>query len=61
MLNDFHEFNKSKSLKALEKVKFSAINQENIFEELMEACKCCSLGEITKALFDVGGQYRRNM
>ena len=61
MLNDFHNFNESKSLKALEKVKFSAINQENIFEELMEACKCCSLGEITKALFDVGGQYRRNM
>ena len=61
MLNDFHNFNESKSFKALEKVKFSAINQENIFEELMEACKCCSLGEITKALFDVGGQYRRNM
>ena len=61
MLNDFHDFNKSKSFKALEKVKSSAINQENIFEELMEACKCCSLGEITKALFDVGGQYRRNM
>ena len=37
------------------------VDQENIFEELMEACKCCSLGEITKALFDVGGQYRRNM
>ena len=32
-----------------------------LFEELMEACKYCSLGEITKALFDVGGQYRRNM
>lgn len=61
MLNDFHDFNKSISVKALEKVKSSAINQENIFEELMEACKYCSLGEITKALFDVGGQYRRNM
>ena len=61
MLNDFQEFNKSCSVKALEKVKYSAINQENIFEELMEACKSCSLGEITKALFDVGGQYRRNM
>ena len=55
------DFNKSISVKALEKVKSSAINQENIFEELMEACKYCSLGEITKALFDVGGQYRRNM
>jgi len=61
MLNNFHDFNKSFSLNALEKVKYSAINQENIFKELMEACKYCSLGEITKALFDVGGQYRRNM
>ena len=61
MLNDFHDFNKSISKNALEKVKFSAINQENIFEELMEACKSCSLGEITNALFEVGGQYRRNM
>tara|TARA_B110000027_G_scaffold895_1_gene785 strand:+ start:453 stop:3815 length:3363 start_codon:yes stop_codon:yes gene_type:complete len=61
MLNDFHDFNKSISENALEKVKFSAINQENIFEELMEACKSCSLGEITNALFEVGGQYRRNM
>ena len=57
MLNDFHDFNKSISKNALEKVKFSAINQENIFEELMEACKSCSLGEITNALFEVGGQY----
>ena len=61
MINDFHDFNKSISKNALEKVKFSAINQENIFEELMEACKSCSLGEITNALFEVGGQYRRNM
>ncbi|MFN5556613.1 MAG: methylmalonyl-CoA mutase, partial [Chryseotalea sp.] len=38
-----------------------AIQNKNIFAELMEACKVCSLGEITKALFEVGGQYRRNM
>jgi methylmalonyl-CoA mutase len=38
-----------------------AIHNENIFEALMEAVKYCSLGQITKALFDVGGQYRRNM
>ncbi|GGZ77119.1 methylmalonyl-CoA mutase family protein [Algibacter mikhailovii] len=38
-----------------------AINNENIFEALMEVCKVCSLGQITKALFEVGGQYRRNM
>uniref|UniRef100_UPI00356B0AA2 methylmalonyl-CoA mutase family protein n=1 Tax=Zeaxanthinibacter enoshimensis TaxID=392009 RepID=UPI00356B0AA2 len=39
----------------------TAIRNENIFEQLMEATKFCSLGQITKALFNVGGQYRRNM
>ena len=34
---------------------------DNIFEELMDAVRICSLGQITKALYDVGGQYRRNM
>ena len=38
-----------------------AINNQNIFEALMEVCKYCSLGQITNALFEVGGQYRRNM
>ena len=38
-----------------------SINNENIFEQLMEATKVCSLGQITNALFEVGGQYRRNM
>lgn len=39
----------------------AAIQNENIFEHLMEATKVCSLGQITSALFEVGGQYRRNM
>ena len=39
----------------------SAIENENLFEKIMEATKFCSLGQITKALFKVGGQYRRNM
>ncbi|WP_276132761.1 methylmalonyl-CoA mutase family protein [Polluticoccus soli] len=39
----------------------AAIHNQNIFEELMETAKYCSLGQITKALFEVGGQYRRNM
>jgi methylmalonyl-CoA mutase len=39
----------------------AAINNQNIFEKLMEATKVCSLGQITNALFEVGGQYRRNM
>ncbi len=42
-------------------LKQKAINNENIFEQLMEACKVCSIGQITEALFKVGGQYRRNM
>ncbi len=45
-------------LKRLQQV---AINNGNIFEELMETVKYCSLGQITRALFEVGGQYRRNM
>lgn len=45
----------------LQKLQQTAINNENIFEALMETVKYCSLGQITKALFDVGGQYRRNM
>jgi len=39
----------------------AAIQNENLFEKIMEATKFCSLGQITKALFKVGGQYRRNM
>ncbi|MBT8300506.1 MAG: methylmalonyl-CoA mutase, partial [Maribacter sp.] len=39
----------------------AAINNENLFEELIEVTKICSLGQITTALFEVGGQYRRNM
>jgi methylmalonyl-CoA mutase len=38
-----------------------AISNGNLFEELMETVKTCSLGEITHALYQVGGQYRRNM
>ena len=39
----------------------AAVQNENLFEKLMEATKVCSLGQITEALFKVGGQYRRNM
>ncbi len=45
----------------LKELQDKAINNENIFESLMDACKVCSLGQITEALFEVGGQYRRNM
>jgi methylmalonyl-CoA mutase len=45
----------------IENLKRSAVTNGNIFESLMEAAKCCSIGQITDALFEVGGQYRRNM
>ncbi|TXG35191.1 methylmalonyl-CoA mutase family protein [Seonamhaeicola maritimus] len=45
----------------LKQLQIAAIKNENIFEILMEVCKICSLGQITKSLFEVGGQYRRNM
>ena len=61
MLGNLHEFKKQKSDNAIKKIKSAAVNQENIFNELMEASKHCSLGQISKSLFDVGGQYRRNM
>jgi len=46
---------------ALKKLQQCSIRNENIFEQLMECVKYCSLGQITNALFSVGGQYRRNM
>lgn len=47
--------------KQIAEIQDAAIQNENIFERLMEAAKVCSLGQITSALFEVGGQYRRNM
>lgn len=61
MLGDLHEARKEESQKWLKEVQEAAIKNENMFDKLMEACKYCSLGQITTALFDVGGQYRRNM
>ena len=58
-LTNLHEANDTKAL--LKDLQQRAINNENIFEALMEVCKVCSLGEITASLFEVGGQYRRNM
>ena len=46
---------------ALQRLQETALSGSNIFAELMEAVKVCSLGQITQALYDVGGQYRRNM
>ena len=45
----------------LDRLKQAVIDNENVFDVLMDAVRVCSLGEITHALFEVGGQYRRNM
>ncbi|WP_460218401.1 methylmalonyl-CoA mutase family protein [Psychroserpens sp. MEBiC05023] len=58
-LENLHKANDTKAL--LKELQHKAVNNENIFEALMDVCKVCSLGEITSALFEVGGQYRRNM
>ncbi|MGM0478671.1 MAG: methylmalonyl-CoA mutase family protein [Bacteroidota bacterium] len=61
MLKDLHLSREDEADKWLNRLQDAAINNENMFEELMEVCKYCSLGQITNALFEVGGQYRRNM
>jgi isobutyryl-CoA mutase len=61
MLNAFKERHVAKSASMLKQLQEIAIANGNLFEELMETVKYCSLGEITNALYSVGGQYRRNM
>jgi len=61
MLKQLHKTNKKDATKKLINVQQAAILNKNIFEELMETSKTCSLGEISNSLFEVGGQYRRNM
>jgi|TARA_B110000879_G_scaffold212275_1_gene307775 methylmalonyl-CoA mutase len=61
MLANLKETNKDKVDEQINLIQNAAIQNENIFEYLMEATKFCSLGQITNSLFEVGGQYRRNM
>ncbi len=61
MLRNLHTFQGNKIDISIDKVQEAAVQNKNIFIELMEAAKVCSLGQITRALFEVGGQYRRNM
>ncbi|MFZ6757380.1 fused isobutyryl-CoA mutase/GTPase IcmF [Undibacterium sp. Ji50W] len=60
-LADFHRRHADVAPTALAALQQAAINNENVFARLMEAARVCSLGQITTALFEVGGQYRRNM
>ena len=61
MLKELHSSHKQKHDEFVKTLQHAAIQNQNIFNELMEAVKFMSLGQITKALFEVGGQYRRNM
>ncbi|MEF7562579.1 fused isobutyryl-CoA mutase/GTPase IcmF [Bacillus infantis] len=60
-LRSFQERNKDHAGEALSRLKEAAVTDGNIFAELMETVKYASLGQITRALYEVGGQYRRNM
>ncbi|WP_197319233.1 fused isobutyryl-CoA mutase/GTPase IcmF [Saccharomonospora sp. NB11] len=60
-LADFHERHRDEAQRALARLREAAASGENVFAVLMDAARVCSLGQITHAFFEVGGQYRRNV
>jgi methylmalonyl-CoA mutase len=60
-LQDFHARHANAAPAQLKRLQQAVIDNQNVFEVLMDAVRVCSLGQITHALFEVGGQYRRNM
>ena len=60
-LRDFHARHAKEAPAALERLRQAVIDDGNVFAVLMAAVRVCSLGQITHALFEVGGQYRRSM
>ncbi len=60
-LREFHARNAAQSSPMLERLRQAVIANGNVFEVLVDAVRVCSLGQITPALFEVGGQYRRSM
>jgi methylmalonyl-CoA mutase len=60
-LQSFHAHHATQGPQVLERLRQAALANDNVFAVLMDAVRCCSLGQITRALFEVGGQYRRNM
>lgn len=60
-LQDFHARHAKEAPAMLQRLQQAVIDDRNVFEVLMDAVRVCSLGQITRALFEVGGQYRRNM
>ena len=61
MLKELEKTNSENKSQLLKELQISAVQNKNLFEQLMEVTKYCSLGQITNSLFEVGGQYRRNM
>jgi methylmalonyl-CoA mutase len=61
MLANLKQLHADKIPALISDLQLAAVQNENMFERLMEVCKVASLGQVTKALFEVGGQYRRNM
>jgi isobutyryl-CoA mutase len=60
-LADFHARHAAEAPALLQRLQQTVIDNGNVFAVLMDAVRCCSLGQITNALFEVGGQYRRSM
>ena len=60
-LADFHRRNAKQAPAMLKRLQQAVIDNQNVFAVLMDAVRVCSLGQITQALFEVGGQYRRSM
>jgi len=60
-LNNLHKANEALSAGHLKNIQVTALHNQNVFNALMEAAKYCTLGQLTYAMFEVGGQYRRNM
>ncbi len=60
-LADFHALHAKESPAMLKRLQQAVMENKNVFEVLIDAVRVCSLGQITNALFEVGGQYRRNM
>ncbi|MDG1380917.1 MAG: hypothetical protein P8P45_01955, partial [Flavobacteriales bacterium] len=60
-LSALHQAHQGQTEAALLRVRDIAVQHGNLFDELMEAVKYCSLGQLTEAMFEVGGAYRRNM
>ena len=61
MLHQLIDNNIKQAQNQIEELQNAATQNQNIFEVMMEAAKVCSIGQITQSLFEVGGQYRRNM